>query len=413
MITEEQLDLLVELLVSRVNDANHVFLDKIGKSIKQIRGLTPTEAQQLAQILKYGGNYEEIIKEMSKITNLNIRDIDAIFEEYAKKDQSFYKQFYQYRNIPFIEYDMNLALRRQTLALAKITKGEMYNYARTNMLCYIIKDLNGKLVTKGLRETYNTIIDQAVLNVGQGKETFDSAMKDIINQLGSSGLKTINYENRSVRLDSAVRMHLKGALRELHNENQQIFGEEFKADGVEISVHINPAPDHEAVQGRQFSTKREKGKLSEWEKLQGGTDAKDYKGNIYNLDHDAKNGYRPISTMNCYHYVFSIVLGVSKPEYSDEKLQQIIDDNNKGFELDGEHYTNYEGTQMQRALERRIREQKDRQILAKASDNKEAIAEAQQRITQLTNKYKELSDKSGLSTRMERLRVSGYKRVKT
>jgi hypothetical protein len=104
-------------------------------------------------------------------------------------------------------------------------------------------------------------------------------------------------------------------------------------------------------------------------------------------------------------------LGVSKPEYSEEELKQINYDNNKGFELDGEHFTNYQGTQLQRKLETEIRKQKDIQIMAKASGNKELVAESQQKITQLTHKYKQLSDVSGLPTKMERMRVPQYKRV--
>jgi hypothetical protein len=49
--------------------------------------------------------------------------------------------------------------------------------------------------------------------------------------------------------------------------------------------------------------------------------------------------------------------------------------------------------------------------MAKTSGNKELVQESQQKITQLTHKYKELSDVSGLPTKMERMRVSGYKRV--
>jgi hypothetical protein len=105
------------------------------------------------------------------------------------------------------------------------------------------------------------------------------------------------------------------------------------------------------------------------------------------------------------------VLGVSKPNYTAEQLQEIIDENNNGFELDGEHYTNYQGTQMQRRLETKIREQKDIQIIAKASGNKELVEESQRKITQLTRKYKELCSISGLPTKMERMRVSGYKRT--
>lgn len=405
MISEEQIDRIVERLIDRIETANAYLLMQMGEKVKRMQSLTPSQAQQLVQMLKYGERYENIVRELARQTNLNVKDIDEIFETYAKQDQQFYKKFYRYKNKPFIPYEENIALQRQTQALANIVKNEMYNFTRSNVLGYTIRDVNGRVQFYGLRETYNRVLDEALLNVGQGKETFDSAMVRILKDIGGSGLKTIEYESgRSMRLDSAVRLHLKGRLRELHNENQKIFGAEFDSDGYEISVHSNPAEDHEQVQGRQFS-------IAEYDRLNNGLEAVDYKGNTYTLDHDGKNGYRPISELNCYHYIFSIILGVSEPEYSDKQLRKIIDDNDKGFEFEGKHYSNYEGTQLQRQLERSIREQKDIQILGKASENKELISDAQSKITALTRKYKELSDISGLPTKSQRLRVSSYKRV--
>ena len=406
-ITEEQVELIVERLIDRIEEANTHFLMKIGSSIKHIKKLTPTQAQQLVQILKYGGNYNDIVKEMSKYTELNIKDIDNIFSKYAKTDQQFYEKFYKYKNIPFVEYAENEALKQQTMALANVVKNEMLDLTRANVLGYTIKDLDGNVQFLGLRETYNRVLDEALLNLSQGKETFDSSMTRIMKEIGGSGLKTIEYESgRSMRLDSAVRMQLKDGLRTLHNENQQIYGKEFDSDGVEISVHLNPAPDHELVQGRQFSNE-------EFAKFQNDTDARSYDGIFFPaVATEIGRDRRAISEYNCYHYIFPIVLGVSEPEYSNEQLQQIIDDNNKGFELDGKHYTNYEGTQLQRNLERKIREQKDIQIFAKASGNDELVGEAQKNITQLTQKYRELSNISGLPTKANRLRVSGYRRTK-
>lgn len=406
MINEEIVDKLVERLVNRIEQANTYFLKGIGSYIKKIGELSPSKAYQLIQILKYGGDYNDIIEKISKLTNMNINDIESIFSNYAKKDMMFAKKFYDYRNIPYIPYEQNLSLRRQTIALANIVKNEMYNYTRTNVLGYSIKDINGKVKFLGLKDIYNKVLDDALLNVSQGKETFNSAMTRIIKDIGSSGLKTLDYKSgRSIRLDSAIRMHLKGRLRELHNETQELIAQEIGSDGVEISVHLNPAVDHEKVQGKQFSNE-------EFDNLQHGLVAKDYKGRHYTLDNDNKNGFRPISEMNCYHYIFSIVLGVSEPEYNDKELQEIIDKNNKGFELDGKHYTNYEGTQLQRDLERSIREQKDIQIIASASNNNELVQEAQSKITILTRKYKELSEISGLPTKMQRLQVTGYRRKK-
>ena len=73
--------------------------------------------------------------------------------------------------------------------------------------------------------------------------------------------------------------------------------------------------------------------------------------------------------------------------------------------LDGKHYTNYEGLQLQRKLETAIRKEKDRKIMADAigPDGKEESLLAEQKITELTNKYFELSQKSGLPTKLDRL----------
>ena len=411
-MNDKQVNLIIERLKDRIQKANELFLNKIGNDLKKIKSLSPTDAQKLIQILKYGGNYNDMIKKISKITNLNVKDIDKIFSSFAKKDLDFNKQFYEYRNIPFEEYEKNLPLKRQTKALSNIVKNELYNFSRTNVLGYTIKDTKGNILFKGLRDVYNDLLDTAFLNVGQGKQTFDEAVRGILKSIGESGLKTLNYESgRAVRLDSAITMHLRSRLTELHNENQKLIGDEYGADGVEISVHENPAMDHEEAQGRQFY-------LDEYDKLQKTGKAKDVTGKVINLHRELKDGssadsFRPIGEYNCYHYEFRIVVGINSPEYNEKQLQEIIDTNNKGFEYKGKHYTNYEGEQLQRRIETAIREQKDIQILGRSSNDMEMVDEAQKKIKVLTRKYKELSNISGLSTKMERLRVTGYKRIKT
>lgn len=401
MIDERLIDKLVERLVNRIEEANAYTLQKIGESINKIGTLSPSKAQQLGQILKYGGNYDKIVEKLAKITELNVKDIYEMFEEVAKNDYAFAKQFYDYRGAKYIPYEQNIALQNQVKALARITANQYVNLSNT---LAFTKRVNGRVVYTDLARTYQDTLDKAILSVAQGKSTFDEQMYSTIKELASSGLKTVDYANgRSVRLDSSVRQHLKGALRNLHNETQAVFGEEFGSDGVEISVHMNPAPDHAEVQGRQFSKE-------EFFNFQNDKKAVDYTGKVFSPEHNGQDR-RSISEYNCYHYVFDIVLGVSDPIYSEQDLKNILEENSKGFELDGEHFTNYQGTQLQRKLETEIRKQKDVQIIAKASGNKQLVQESQHKITQLTRKYKRLSDVSGLPTKMERMRVSGYKRT--
>lgn len=412
-ISEKVIDKLIVKLNKNVYKANDYFLEKIGEAIRSIRELSPSEAHQLVQILKYGGNYQDILTELSNISGISKRDIEKIFYEYARIDQNFYKNFYAYRNKPFIPFNQNLALRRQTRALAEITNKTLKNYTRSRALGYTFRDLKGNVRFHGLKETYERVLDEAVLNISQGKESFDASMSRILQELGTSGLRTLDYESgRTYRLDSMVEMHLRSAMNNLHNKNQEIIADEIDADGVEISVHMNPAPDHEEVQGRQFENDRKKHKVTEWDKLQNGKKAKDYKDDTYTLVHSDTGSYRPISEYNCLHYVFAIVLGVSTPQYTDEKLQEIRDKNNEGFELDGKHYTNYQGTQLQRTLERKIREQQDTEMLARNSNNEELALKSQSKIRALLNTYKKLSDASGLPMNTSKLFSEGYKVAK-
>lgn len=393
MLNDEVIEQLTEEIVRRIERVNTFTLKKIGEVLAEIGDVPPSRAYDLAMILKYGGDYDKIVKELAKITNLNEKEILAIFEKVAKKNLAFAQQFYEYRGMNYIPYEKNIALQEQVRAIAKITQDTYRNLSNT---LGFVKTKNGKKVFTHLAQAYQEVIDDTATALIQGKESFNSALTKAVRELSASGIKTIEWESGyHRRLDSSVRMNLRGALRDFSMTLQQQFGEEFGADGVEISVHENPAPDHAEVQGRQFSNE-------EFEKFQNNQDSKDYKGKLFTADYHGHDR-RSIGQLNCYHYIFNVVLGVSKPLYTDEKLKEINDKNNKGFEMDGKHYTNYQGLQMQRKLETAIRKQKDRQIMAKASKDEDEELLATQKLTQLTNKYFELSKKSGLRTKVERL----------
>ena len=418
MLNEQVIEKVVERLVRRIEQGNEYVITTIAKNIKKLGKLSTTDAHKLAQMMKYGGDYNKIVDRLNKITKINKKEIYKIFDEVAKRDYDFAEDFYKYRNKKYISYYQNEVLQKQVKAIADITSNRYENIMNTKQIGLGIVDKDNNITFKTLKIAYNELIDEAVLNVSQGKETFKNAMFKRVKELGN-GLKVI-YEQvdeetgeikRSVRrADSVVRMHLNDSLNELHNATQTIIGNQFESDGVEISVHEFPAIDHELAQGRQFSNE-------EFKKLQEEGKATDYKNVKIDLHRTLKDGstsksFRPISHYNCYHYVFSIILGVNIPQYDDKKLQQIIDRNNEGFTLDGKHYTMYEGTQLQRKIESAIRNQKDIQIAGRESGLDNLVQDAQRKITLLNNKYKQVSEASGLSRKMDRLRVSGYHRVK-
>lgn len=410
-------ELVITRLIERVESGNTFILEQIGKTIKEIGELTPTKAYQLQQMIKYGSRYDTIIERLSKITNLNTKEIDEIFEEYAKRDYRFAEKFYKYRNITYVPFNEMTALKNEVDALSLMTKGTYMNLANASVLGFWLNDR-----FYNIQEAYQYAIDQAILSISQGKNTYQHQMYSLLKQFGDSGVRTIDYASgTSRRVDSALRMNLREGIRELHNATQDVLGKEFGANMIEVSHHSNSAPDHiDTIDGKQFAMidviREQIAKGIEKEiKLE---DIEDncvkVKGKWYD-DFDTINNslQRKVSTLNCYHSIFTGILGINKPQFTEKELYEDREKNLKGFDFEGKHLTMYEGTQLQRRIETEIRKQKDNQILGVSSGNKELIADAQYKITALTNRYRELSKISGLPTKMERMRVVGYKRVNT
>ena len=407
MLSQEIIEKVSERLVERMNNANLFVIKKIARKIKKLGKIIPSNAHDIIQIMEYGGDLESIAKELAKETSLNVKDIYEIFDEVAKADQHFGKKYYEYRNKRFIPWEENEGLRNEIKAIADQTVEKFMNLANTRAVGYVVKDELGNEIFKDIGTLYRDMIDEGITSISQGKTTLDEEMTKLIKEIGRSGLKSIEYESGYTRrVDSAVRMNISDGVREVHNRMRDIMARDYGADGVEISVHQYPAPDHELVQGKQFSNE-------EFDKFQNDKDSKSYDGvDFPRISEETKQDRRAISQYNCYHYTFPIILGLDKPTYTEEQLKKIREDNEDGFDYDGKHYTLYEGSQLQRKIETEIRKNKDIQIMALESGKMELAEESQKKINQLTDKYYELSKVSKLPTRLQRIKVEGYKPIK-
>ena len=429
MIDEELQEKLLSVFDKRFENYNTKVLEELGNVIKQFKDLTPSQAYSLAQQLKYNTTVKDLLNELSKISGLSVKDLKAILEKVAKENIGFADVYYKSRGLETPIYEQNKALQRLVSSVYNISGAEFKNIAKSTG--FRLLDSNGNPLLLDINQTYNEVIDRCIVAISQGKETYQQAMRSTLNQLSDSGVRKIDYANNySRRIDSSVRMNVLDAVREVSNQSQMLFGEEFDYNAVEVSHHSNSAPDHSNndiengkfdIDGHQFvklDILKEQIKnriekeitLKDIDEVNHRVKCKDKW--YYDFDYINNNLNRPVSTMSCYHYIFSVVLGVSRPQFTDKQLEEDKKKNNDGFEFEGKHYTMYEGTQLQRRIESAIRQEKDTQILAKASDDKDLVLQSQTRITQLTTKYKQLCNISGLPNKLStRGRVSNYHRV--
>ena len=390
MKDDKKLELLLERFYNRFNQYNTKVLQKMGEAIKKFDGVSPNVAHQIAQELKYGADINDLMAELSKLSGKSIKDVEEAFDLVAEENMAFAEVYAKAKNMEFVDYKNNEQLKRLVKSIAGETNATFKNISRAKAVGFVLKDENGNKIFKNLKKTYNDLIDEAVFNVTTGTTDYQSAMRGVMKQLADSGVKIheekVGYKNGyNVRIDSAVRQNVLTGIRQVNLEIQSQVGRDFGADGVEISAHSPCAEDHLHIQGKQYSNK-------EFAKLNGDLE-------------------RPIGEYNCRHFVFSIVLGVNQPSYSQKMLNEMNRESQSVVEYEGKKYTAYEATQVQRKLETAIRKQKDRQIIARASGDKDGVGIAQSNISTLTNKYNDFSKNAGLDTYKNRLAVSGYRKV--
>lgn len=109
---------------------------------------------------------------------------------------------------------------------------------------------------------------------------------------------------------------------------------------MEITAHGGARPSHAAWQGKIVSLSGRRGYLTP-----------------KSIGYGTGDGF---GGWNCRHDWHPFFEGISKRAYSNARLKEL---NEPHIEIDGEKYTDYEVSQMQRALERKIRKQK-RQVAA-------------------------------------------------
>lgn len=390
MKDDKKLELLLERFYNRFNQYNTKVLEKMGEAIKKFDGVSPTNAHKIAQELKYGTDINDLIAELSKLSGKSIKDIEETFDLVAEENVAFAEVYAKAKNMEFVDYKDNEQLKRLVKGIAGETNATFKNISRAKAIGFVLKDADGNKIFKNLKKTYNDLIDEAVFNVTTGTTDYQSAMRGVMKQLADSGVKIheekVGYKSGyNVRIDSAVRQNVLTGIRQVNLEVQKQVGRDFGADGVEISAHSPCAEDHLPIQGKQYSN-------AEFKRLNASLE-------------------RPIGEYNCRHFVFSIVLGVNQPSYSDKMLNQMNRESQSIVEYEGKKYTSYEATQVQRKLETAIRKEKDRQIIARASGDKDGVGIAQSNISVLTRKYNDFSKNAGLDTYKNRLSVSGYKRI--
>lgn len=270
-------------------------------------------------------------------------------------------------------------------AVENVVENAKQNYTKLMANpCFVLRDLRNPQTKKAqpVNQAYNSVMIEAKQALKSGLD-FETAMNRTFNQLIDSGLRVAG-DNYNLRIDVGLNQQILNDAKEVRQTVQTEAGKQYEADGVEISVHAFPAPDHAPVQGHQFTNE-------EFAKLQNSENFTDINGNFF-------IGFeRAIGEWNCRHFTYGIKVGETKPNYTNEELQLILDNNEKGVEIDGRHYTLYQATQKQHQFERDIRELQTGVEFAKKANLKKFEDVMTAKMSKKKRDYIKFSNMAGLN----------------
>lgn len=377
MLTPEQLQNLPQELTDLYDQLSEFILRDIARRIAKGAQITDTAEYQLYRARSLGLSTDEIAAKIAEINGSSAAEINRLIREAAAQSDEFDRKMLGVDKGAAVPLEENAQLQKLISAQIAETAGKCENL--TNTMGFADHDFLGRVYYLSMTDMYRREMDSAHMKVVTGATDYMTAIRQACNKLAASGVRTIDYESgRSDRIEVAARRAILTSVAHVTHRISEQNGEELGADGWEMSAHSGSRPSHAVYQGRQYTQEQ-------------------YERIIKPL----------ISEPNCRHDVFPIILGVSEPTYTEEELQNI---DQPPFTYEGRTYTAYEASQQMRKMERAMRKQKDRCIVADAAGDEEAFATASIRLNRQKYIYEDFCKAADSYTEYERTYVTGFNR---
>lgn len=375
MLRAEEIEALRDAATELLRPVIEYLLRDIAERIAKAGQLTATAQYETWKLQQLGVSQRDLRTYLKKALRVSNAKLRQLLTQSAEAGYNYdLNSLPTVRAIPFEE---NEAVQQIVRAAIAQTKGTLENLTQTLGMVDPYGNVNP------LRDTYRKCMDYAFEQVSSGAVDYNTAIREATRNLAAKGVEYIDYESGvTTSLEAAVRRNIMGALGLMQEQISQYNHDQYGATGWEIDAHSNSAPDHEPIQGKQYTD-------AEYEVLNNSL-------------------VRRIGTLNCGHSAHPIVYGASIPQYTPEELEEMRQKNETGISFQGKHYTGYEATQRQRRLERAIRAQKREILIDKATGDSEKLETDQIKLQLLQQDYKAFSKAAGLRTQHERLEKVGF-----
>lgn len=377
MLTPKQLQNLPRGLTDAYSELSEFILRDIARRIAKGAKITDTAEYLMYRAKALGLSTDEITAKIAEINGVSEGAIDELIHSAAEQSDEFDRKMLGETVWSGTPLEENKQLQNVMEAEIKQTHNACENY--TQSLGFAERNVSGKVVHSSLGDFLIGQMDSAHMKIVNGVTDYNTAIRQACGKLAESGVRTVYYNSgHSDRVEVAVRRAVMTSVSQVTQKISEHNAEEFGADGWEISAHAGARPSHAIYQGRQYPASR-------------------YESIVRPL----------IEDYNCRHSAFPIIIGISEPVYTEEELQNI---DPPPFTYEGRTYTAYEAQQQMRKMERSMRKQKDRSIVADAAGDDETFTAASIKLRRQKDIYEDFCKAADSYTEYERTYVAGYNR---
>lgn len=320
MLTENDFRLLEKEAVKLYGDLELEIIEEIAERIANV-GYANTVVYNNAVILQeMGVLYQDIISMVAKYNEKTKGEILKIFEDAGIKTISRDDMIYKEAGLNPVPLKRSRSLMQLMSAEAERTHYNLSNLVQT---------------TAGTSQMrFIEAMNKSYMEVSTGVKSYSQAIVDTVKEISKNGAYVQYPSGQRRSIEVATRMNIITSVNQTSGQLQLMRAEEMGWDLMELSAHGGARPEHAEWQGKIVSRSGQAGYLS-----------------LDDIGYGTATGFQGV---NCRHTWFPYYKSSTRT-YTNNELREL---NNKKVNYNGQEMSEYEATQIQRGMERKIRQNK-------------------------------------------------------
>ena len=320
MLTEQDFIRIEKQAIGIYQNLELQIIEEIAARIANFGYANTVVLNDIKIVQEMGFLYQDIVRLVAEYNNTSYEKVAEIFNQAGAQTLKFDDKIYTEAGLNPLPINQSSSMVQILNSTIEKTAGNLQNLCMTT-------------ANTAQTQFYNAI-NLSYMEVSTGVKSYTQSFIDALKTIVQQGA-IIEYPSGAKRsIESAVRMNIITGVNQTCGKLQELRANELGWDLMELTAHSGARPSHAEWQGKIVSRSSKKGYLS-----------------LDDIGYGEATGFKGI---NCRHDWYPYYKGSTKT-YTQEQLNKW---KNEKVTYNSKEYSKYEATQIQRRMERQIRQDK-------------------------------------------------------